>query len=77
MIMRSAGMAMMGMVFTAGVTAGVALGAGLAGAALLAKRMMDERNAWRGDAGGGGYGASSMPPPPMPMGDPGPEAPSA
>jgi hypothetical protein len=77
MIMRSAGMAMMGMAFTAGITAGLALGAGAVGAALLAKRMMDERNSWRGDAGG--YGGSSMPPPPMSssLGEPGPEMPSA
>jgi uncharacterized membrane protein YebE (DUF533 family) len=56
-----------GMVFATGVVAGVALGAGLAGAAVLGKRMYEERQGWKA-------GAAEDPLPPV---DPVPDAPMA
>jgi hypothetical protein len=79
MLMRSAagmmtgtvGM-MAGMAFATGVATGLALGAGLAGGAMLAKRMWEERQGWRGGAG------SDLPPMDTPpAADPLPDAPSA
>jgi hypothetical protein len=53
MLMRCAARMMTGMVFAGGLAAGLALGAGAAGAALLAKRLYEERQGWRSGAGGG------------------------
>ncbi|HEV7263763.1 MAG TPA: hypothetical protein VGN83_02435 [Falsiroseomonas sp.] len=39
-----------GLVFVTGVATGVAVGAGLAGAALVGKRMWEERQGWRSGA---------------------------
>ena len=39
-----------GLVFATGVAAGVAAGAGLAGAAMVARRMREERKGWRDGA---------------------------
>ncbi|WP_270936682.1 hypothetical protein [Falsiroseomonas oryzae] len=39
-----------GLVFATGVATGVAVGAGVVGAALLGKRMWEERQGWRAGA---------------------------
>lgn len=49
MMAGPAGMAA-GLVFATGITTGVAVGAGLAGAAMLGKRMMEERKGWKAGA---------------------------
>ncbi len=57
-----------GLVFATGIAAGVALGAGAVGAALIGKRLWEERQGWRPGAGGGD---------PAPSDEPLPEAPAA
>jgi hypothetical protein len=47
-----------GLVFVTGVAAGVAAGAGLAGAALVGRRLWEERKGWRG----GASAADDLPP---------------
>jgi hypothetical protein len=41
-----------GLVFATGMAAGLALGAGAVGAALVGKRLWEERQGWRGGASG-------------------------
>lgn len=42
-----------GLVFASGMAAGLALGAGAVGAAVIGKRLWEERQGWRAGADGG------------------------
>jgi hypothetical protein len=54
-----------GLTLFGGIAAGVAVGAGVLGTALLARRFREERQGWRGDAPG------EEPPMPEPVPNPG------
>jgi hypothetical protein len=67
MLLRCAGMAMTGMMFTAGLAAGAALGGGAVVAALVGRRLWQEKQGWR--SGSDAADADSLPPlPPEPGG---------
>ncbi len=68
MLIRCATRMMTGMVFATGLAAGLTLGAGAVGAALVGKRMWEERKGWRA-----GAEAEAVPP----AGEPGMDAPAA
>ncbi len=69
MLLRLAAGTTMGVALAAGAAATLALGAGAVGAALLARRLCEERRGWRADAEDAPTGE--------PAGEPGPDAPSA
>lgn len=50
-----------GLVFATGIAAGVALGAGVVGAAMVGKRLWEERQGWRS----GSEGAEPLPSDPV------------
>lgn len=76
MLLRCAGMAMTGMMFAAGLATGAAVGGGAVAAALLGRRMWQERQGWR--SGGTAMDGDSLPPlPPEPPADPYGEVPAS
>ncbi len=70
MMIRCAARTLGGAVLLSGLAAAATVAAGGIGAALLAKRLWEERKGWRD-------GASATDPMPEAMGEPAPEAPSA